>query len=257
MKKPRALAALVPLLLAALASHAQAPLNDRDLSDVANNKYFSALNLNRANAASQAAAAAEAAYPLHYFDPAWRAGTLFGPDGQSLAVKGMRYNLVHHWLEVQDATVPGGLRVLPVGSFRGFVLAAAGPDPERRFGTYRGAGSRLVLEEVSNPGPVRLLLRHEVEYIPAVQNRALHIETQAAGEHRSSSLYAATPASPNAYPQVLGEKAALRLFGPDAPAMASYASSHQLRFGDLAALVRLVDYYNTIHPQPAPAAPAH
>ncbi len=96
------------LLLATRAGHAQAPLNSRDLSDVANDRYFSSLNLNRANTATQAEAVAEAAHPLHYFDPAWRAGTLFGPDGQPLALKGMRYNLMHQWLEVQDAAVPGG-----------------------------------------------------------------------------------------------------------------------------------------------------
>ena len=78
----------------------------------------------------------------------------------------MRYNLMHNWLEVQDASVPGGLHVLPVGSFRGFVLAAAGNEPERRFGTYRGPGpnGRLALEELCNAGPVHLLMRHEVEF---------------------------------------------------------------------------------------------
>lgn len=247
------------LLLATLTGHAQAPLNDRDLRDVANDRYFSALNLNRSTAASQAAAAAEAVHPTHYFDPTWRAGTVFGPDGQPLAAPGMRYNLVHYWLEVQDASVPGGLRVLPVGSFRGFVLAAAGSEPERHFGAYRGPGAdgRLVLEELTNAGQVRLLVRHAIEYVPAVQNTALHLETQPAREQRLASLYAINPASPSAHPQALTEKAAMRLFGKDAPAMASYATSHQLHFSELTDLVRLVDYYNASYARPEPATTPH
>lgn len=259
MKKHISLPAFSLLLLATLAGYSQAPLNDRDLRDVANNRYFSALNLNRSNTASLAAAAAEAASPLHYFDPTWRAGTILGPDGQPRTTPGMRYNLVHCWLEVQDASVPGGLRVLPVGSFRGFVLAAAGSDPERRFGTYRGPGAngRLVLEELSNAGPVRLLIRHEVEYIPAVQNAALHVETQPAREQRFASLYAASPASPKAHPQALTEKAVMQLFGKDSGLMASYATSHQLHCGELPELVRLVDHYNASYTQAEPATTPH
>lgn len=259
MKYRLPLLAFSLLLTAALKGRAQAPLSDRDLLDVANDRYFSALNLNRSAAASQVAAAAEAAHPLHYFDPAWRAGTIFGPSGQSLATTGMRYNLVHYWLEVQDATVPGGLRVLPVGSFRGFVLAAAGSEPERRFGAYRGPGTngRLVLEELNSSGPVRLLVRHEVEYIPAVQNAALHLETQPAREQRLASLYATSPASPHTLPQPLTEKAVMRLFGKDAPALATYATSHQVHFGELPEVIRLVDYYNAVYLRPLPATGTH
>ena len=259
MKNCLSLPAFSLLLLATLAGYAQAPLNDRDLRDVANDRYFSALNLNRSTAASQTAALAEAAYPEHYFDPTWRAGTILGPNGQPMATPGMRYNLVHYWLEVQDASVPGGLRVLPVGSFRGFVLAAAGGEPERHFGAYRGPGAdgRLVLEELNNTGPVRLLVRHEVEYIPAVQNAALHLETQPAREQRLASLYATSMASPSAHPQALTEKAAMRLFGKDAPVMASYATSHQLHFGELGELVRLVDYYNASYTRSGPATAPH
>jgi hypothetical protein len=259
MKKYIALPLFSLSLLATLAGYAQAPLNDRDLRDVANDRSFSALNLNRATAASQAAAMAEAAHPNHYFDPAWRAGTIMGPSGLPMATTGMRYNLVHYWLEVQDPAVPGGLRVMPVGSFRGFVLAAAGSDPERRFGTYRGPGTdgRLVLEELTNTGPVHLLMRHEVEYLPAVQNVALHLETQPAREQRFISLYASGPTGPSAHQQALTEKAALKLFGKDAPVLARYATDHQLRVSELPDLVRLVDYYNATYAQAAPAAGPH
>ena len=248
--------ALLPffLLPAALPLRAQAPLNDRDLRDVANDRYFSALNLNRSTAASLAAAATEAQHPLHYYDPAWRPGTVVGPDGQSRTAPGVRYNLVQYWLEVQDPTVPGGLRVLPVGSFRGFTLVAAGSEPERQFGAYRGPGpnGRLVLEELTRFGPVRLLLRHEVEFVPAVQNMALHLETSPAKEQRFSSLYAVGTGQPGAQPLPLARKAVLRLFGPDAPALASYAADHRLNFDNLTDVTRLVEHYNQLA-RPAPA----
>ena len=41
----------------------------------------------------------------------------------------MRYNIMHRWLEVKDATVPGGLRVLPVGSIRDFILTDVPGQP--------------------------------------------------------------------------------------------------------------------------------
>ena len=50
----------------------------------------------------------------------------------------MRYNIVHQWLEVKDATVPGGLRVLPAGSIRGFVLADVPGQPAHQFRAYPG-----------------------------------------------------------------------------------------------------------------------
>ena len=116
------------LLLAGISHHtcAQVP-NDRDLRDVANNQPYSALN--RAAAANKAAAEAGEAHPIHYFTPDWQPGQILSIEGPPQAVLAMRYNIVHRWLEVKDATVPGGLRVLPVGSIRGFVLADVPGQP--------------------------------------------------------------------------------------------------------------------------------
>ena len=126
----KALLAIGLLLLAGISHHTCAQvLNDRDLRDVANNRPYSALNLNRATTANKAAAEAGEAHPIHYFTPDWQPGQILSIEGPPQAVPAMRYNIVHRWLEVKDATVPGGLLVLPVGSIRGFMLADAPGQP--------------------------------------------------------------------------------------------------------------------------------
>lgn len=123
-----ALLAIGLLLLAGISHHTCAQvLNNRDLRDVADNRPNSALN--RATAANKAAAEAEEVHPVHYFPPDWQPGQILSIEGPPQAVPAMRYNIVHHWLEVKDTTVPGGLRVLSVGSIRGFVLADVPGQP--------------------------------------------------------------------------------------------------------------------------------
>ena len=68
-------------------------ISSRDLTDVANDRPYSTLNLNRADAATRAAA--EANYPICYFTPDWRPGQVLGIDGQAQAVPDLRYNIVH------------------------------------------------------------------------------------------------------------------------------------------------------------------
>lgn len=229
-------------------------LNDRDLRDVANNRPFSALNLNRANEANKAAVEAEEAHPIHYFTPDWRPGQVVGIDGRAQAVPGMRYNIVHRWLEVKDATVPGGLRVLPVGSIRDFVLADVPGQPAYTFGTYLSAGNdgRLFLQELTPAGPVHLLVRFDVEVIAPVRNVALAVDLQPGQERQYTRLYVAEPLRPEARELPLTQKAILRLFGSQAPQMAAYATQKQLRYADLADMARLVEHYNSTA-SPAPA----
>ena len=63
------------LLLAVLSLPVRAQaIHANDLTDVANSRPYSALNLNRADAATRAAAEAEANHPIHYFTPDWRTG---------------------------------------------------------------------------------------------------------------------------------------------------------------------------------------
>ena len=231
----------------------QAPLNDRDLADIGINRPFSALNLNRSTAASRAAAEAEAAHPEHYLSPDWAPGVVLALAGRPQPVPGLRYNMVRHWLEVHDPAVPGGLRVLPVGSIWGSDVIGANGQVEAQFGAYPGPGrdGRLFFQELTAPGPVRLLLRHEVELIAPVRNIALGVNLQPGYEHHYTQLYALAPGRAGAHPLPLTEKAVLKLFGPQADPMAAYAAQHQLRYSALPDLVQLVEEHNRTAPGPA------
>ncbi|AMJ64112.1 hypothetical protein [Hymenobacter sp. PAMC 26628] len=229
-------------------ARAQSGLNSKDLEDISHGRPTSTQNLNQANTADERALAAEAAHVAHYYDPDWVPGALLPIKGEAQPVPGLRYNLVHHWVEAQDPTVPGGVRLYPVGSLRGFVLNNAPGRPGHRFGAYRvGGAGRLLLEELTE-GPVRLLLGYDLELVGAVRNAAIGVETQAAQFRRTSELYVATPARPLAQPLALGQRAVLRLFGAAEGDMALYARQHTLRYDNLTDVVQLVDHFNATMP---------
>ncbi len=244
-----------PLLILALAAsprlaRAQAGLNTKDLEDISHSRPTSTQNLNRTDADEARAVAAEATHTAHYYNPDWVPGTILAIEGEAKPVLGLRYNLVHHWVEVQDPTVPGGVRLYPLGSLRGFVLNNAPGRPGHRFGAYRirnGTG-RLLLEELTD-GPVRLLMGYDLELVEAVRNAAVGLETQPAQFRRIAALYVATPARAQAQELALGQHAVLRLFGTGDGAMALYAQQHALRYDNLSNVVQLVDHYNaTVSP---------
>ena len=243
------------LLLTSMPHNARAQvINSRDLNDVANNRPYSALNLNRADAASRGAAEAEAAHPIHYFTPNWQPGQILRIEGPPQVVPGMRYNIVHRWLEVKDATVPGGLRVLPVGSIRGFVLTDAPGQPAYQFGAYLGPrqDGRLFMQELTPAGPVNLLVRFDVESIAPLRNSALAVDIQPGQERQFTRLYVFEPTHPEARELLLTQKAVLKIFGTQAPQMAAYAAQKQLRYSDLPDVAKMVEYYNsTLLPAPA------
>lgn len=233
------------LVLAGRPARAQAGLNTKDLEDISHGRPTSTQNLNQANTADERAAAAEAAHVAHYYDPDWVPGSLLTVKGEPQPVPGLRYNLVHHWVEVRDPAVPGGVRLYPLGSLRGFVLNNAPGRPGHRFGAYRvGGEGRLLLEEL-NEGPLYLLLGYDLELVGAVRNAAVNVETQASQFRRTSTLYVATPARAQAQALALNQRAVLRLFGPAEGDMALYAQQHNLRYDNLNDMVRLVDYFNT------------
>ena len=216
---------LVGVLLLAgppLPVRAQA-ISSRDLTDVANDRPYSALNLNRADAATRAAAEAEANHPIHYFTPDWRPGQVLGIDGQAQAG-------------------PGGLQVLPVGSIRGFVLAEAPGQPAYRFGAYFGPGGegRLFMKELTPAGPLHLLVRFDVESVAPVRNAALAVDTRAGYERQFTCLYVADPAHGKVRELPLTQKAVLKMFGERAPQMAAYATEKNLRYPDIADVAELV-----------------
>jgi hypothetical protein len=230
---------------------AQSGLNSKDLEDISHGRPTSTQNLNQANTADERALAAEAARVVHYYDPDWTPGSLLPIKGEPQPTPGLRYNLVHHWVEAQDPAVPGGVRLYPVGSLRGFVLNNAPGRPGHRFGAYRvGGEGRLLLEELTE-GPVRLLLGYDLELVGSVRNAAVGVETQAAQFRRTSELYVATPARAQAQKMALGQRAVLRLFGAAEGDMTLYAQQHSLRYDNLTDVVRLVDHFNaTLPPGP-------
>ena len=178
-----------------------------------------------------------------------------GIAGGTLPVVSMRYNLVRRWLEVQDATVPGGLRVLPVGSIRGFILAETRGQNAHEFGAYLGPSGegRLFLEELTPKGPVHLLVRHDVETIAPVRNPALNVEMRTGAERQYTSLYVHTPAHPEARTLALNRKAVLKLFGNRTGQLADYATQQHLSYSSLADVMQLVEQYNHSAPVPTPA----
>ncbi|OGX92014.1 hypothetical protein [Hymenobacter coccineus] len=231
--------------LASRPARAQSGLNSKDLEDISHGRPTSTQNLNQANTADERALTAEAAHVAHYYNPDWVPGALLPIKGEPQAAPGLRYNLVHHWVEAQDATVPGGVRLYLVGSLRGFVLNNAPGQAGHRFGAYRvGGAGRLLLEELTE-GPVRLLLGYDLELVGAVRNAAIGVETQAAQFRRTSELYVATPARAQAQKMALSQRAVLRLFGAAEGDMALYAQQHNLHYDNLTEVVRLVDHFNS------------
>ena len=151
---------------------------------------------------------------------------------------------------MRDAAVPGGLRVLPVGSIRGFVLAAAPGQPAYQFGTYLGPGGegRLFMEELTPAGPLHLLVRFDVESVTPVRNAALAVDTRAGYERHFTRLYVADPAHEKVRELPLTQKAVLKIFGERAPQMAAYAAEKNLRYPDIADVAELVQHYNRTVP---------
>ena len=242
---------LLPLALLLTAARAQSGLNTKDLQDISVDRFYSARSLNEANNQADLAEAA-AQTPLYaYFDSDWQPGALLLIAGDRQPVEHLRLNLQLRLLEVQDATVPGGIRVYPPGSLRGFVLGGAPGHPAHEFRTqlFRSAdGSGRDFLEVLTPGAVSLLLRHTLFQQTAERNAALSIETRPAGIFRNTALFATEPNRGGhlAVELALSRRPVLRLFGPQARDMATYAEQHQLDdFTKLANILNLVEHYNT------------
>ncbi|MBC8084419.1 MAG: hypothetical protein H7Z21_14555 [Hymenobacter sp.] len=234
---------------------AQSGMNAYDMSDITRGRPTSTRNLNKGTGDRAAAIAGTPA--LGYYNQGWNAGTVQLLDGQSGPIAGLRYNLKLQWLEVQDASVPDGIRVYPGGSLRSFTLVpAAGQVPrvfqEYKFSSTRTGSGRGFMEVLNRTGDVRLLVRHTFEERAAEINAALNTEVRPAQQLHVTALFAAQAGKPDLATELtLDRRGVLRLFKDRAGELAEYAQTKNLSYTSLNDVLKLVEHYNTL---PAPSA---
>ncbi|GAA3943524.1 hypothetical protein [Hymenobacter algoricola] len=183
-----------------------------------------------------------------YFTPDWLPGTLWLPGGEKAPVAALRYNLALRLVEVRDPTIPAGVRIVPVGSLRGFTLGAEGKAGSRSFearSVDRSANSRNFFE-VLNAGALQLLLLHTLDEKAANWIAAYNLETRPASIGRVTRLFVARPGQQLVEELPLKRKAAEKLFGDKATQVAAYAAGKNLSYEQVPDLVWMVDYYNSL-----------
>ncbi|QNH62504.1 hypothetical protein [Hymenobacter sediminicola] len=246
---------LFALTFAATSAMAQAGMSSYDMADITRGRPTSTRNLNMSTADKEAAIAGTPA--LGYYNQGWNAGTVQPLDGENGSVSGLRYNLKLQWLEAQDATVPGGIRVYPSGTLKSFTLVpAAGQAPhlfrEYKYSSTRTGSGRGYMEELNRTGDVRLLVRHTFEERAAEINPALNTVVRPAQQLHVTSLFYTQSAKPDfAAELTLDRRGIMRVFKARAGEMDAYAKTNNLDYAKLNDVLKMVDYYNTL-----PAAPA-
>ncbi|MBO0361101.1 hypothetical protein J0X19_24290 [Hymenobacter sp. BT186] len=243
---------LTMLSLTATAAFAQAGMNSYDMADITRGRPTSTRNLNK-NTGDHAAAIASTP-PLAYYNQGWNAGTVQQLDGQTGPVSGLRYNLGLQWLEVQDASVPNGIRVYPSGSLKSFTLVpGAGQVPhvfrEYKYSSTRAGSGRGFMEELNRTGAIRLLVRHTFEERPAEINAALNTEVRPAQQLHVSTLFVVQPSKPDLATELtLDRRSVMRLFKSRAVELDDYAKSQPriLDYTNLNDVLQLVEHYNTL-----------
>lgn len=184
-----------------------------------------------------------------YYTPDWKVGTLLLTNEQALAVPALRFNMAMRLVEVQDPSAEGGVRVVPAASVRGFILGNAGQNGQVfEVQSYRSASysGKNFFESLTQGGPVRLFLLHEVVERPAARNEALGVETRAAQYLRSAQPYVLRAGQERAEPLNLSKKAVLRLFNEKAPQMEAYASQNNLSYEQLPHVAKMITHYQTL-----------
>ncbi|WP_375436888.1 hypothetical protein [uncultured Hymenobacter sp.] len=228
-------------------------MNAYDLADISRGRPTSTRNLNRSTNEQAAIAGTPS---MAYYNQGWNAGTVQQLDGQSSPVTGLRYNLKLQWLEVQDASVLGGIRVYPSGSLKSFTLVpAAGQAPhvfqEFKFSSTRAGSGRGFMEVLHHTGEVRLLVRHTFEEHSGETNLALNTEIRPAQRLHVSALYVALVSKPDKATELkLDRRSVLRLFERYANELDDYATSKSLSYNNLDDVLKLVTYYNALLANP-------
>jgi hypothetical protein len=234
---------------------AQAGMSSYDMADITRGRPTSTRNLNVSTADREAAIAGTPV--LGYYNQGWNAGTVQPLDAENGPATGLRYNLKLQWLEVQDASVPGGIRVYPAGSLRGFTLVPnAGQTPhvfrQYKYSSTRTGSGRGFLEELNHTGDVRLLVRHTFEERPAEINAALNTVIRPAQQTHVASLFYTQATKPDfAAELALDRRSVLRAFKARASEIEAYVKRKNLNYTILDDVLQMVEYYNLT---PAPAA---
>ncbi|SHL39064.1 hypothetical protein [Hymenobacter psychrotolerans] len=246
---------LFALSLSASSALAQAGMSSYDMADVTRGRPMSARNLNMSTANKEAAIAGTPA--LGYYNQGWNAGTVQPLDGEKGPVSGVRYNLKLQWLEVQDATAPGGIRVYPSGTLKSFTLVpAAGQAPhlfrEYKYSSTRTGSGRGFMEELNRTGDVRLLVRHTFEERAAEINPALNTVIRPAQQLHVTTLFYTQAAKPDfAGELTLDRRNMMRVFKARAGDMDAYAKYKGLDYSNLNDVLKMVEHYNTLAATPA------
>ena len=176
-------------------------------------------------------------------------GTLVTPDLRRYQVRALKYNVALRLLEATDST---GSHVWPPGSLDGFYLGQA--REARHFRTYAvRLGSTQpdfveVLTAQPNP-PLVLALAHRYLHEDAEIDPILRTEKRAARTVIGQNIVAGpgTPTSKEPLRELtLTQKNVLKLFGPEAAAVAAYAVRQKLGYTDLGQVLQLFDFYNQL-----------
>ena len=240
--------ALPALLLLPLLSRAQSGQNQSDLNDLTNLSSSLYMRANTPEAIARMRkdlAEAPEAYVVAQPLP----GVLVTAAGRRYRVRSLRYNVALRLLEATDST---GSHVWPPGSLDGFYL---GQNREaRHFRTYAvKLGSTQpdfveVLTAQLNP-PLVLALAHRYFHEDAQFDPILRTEKRPARTAIGQNILAGpgTPSSKEPLRELtLSQKNVLKLFGPEAPAVAAYATRQNLTYTDLGQVLQLFDFYNQL-----------
>jgi len=243
---------LLTLLVAAPLARAQSGQNQSDLNDLTNISSTLYLRANTPEAIARMRKDLTAA-PEAYVIAMPLPGVLVAANGRRYRVPAVKYNVALRLLEATDST---GSHVWPPGSLDGFYL---GQNREaRHFRTYAvRLGSTQpdfveVLTTRPNP-PLLLALAHRYLHEDAEIDPTLRTEKRAARSVIGQNIVAG-PGTPNSKEPlrelVLTQKNVLKLFGPEAAAVAAYALRQKLGYTDLGQVLQMFDYYNQLVGKP-------
>ena len=218
----------------------------RDLYDISTALYQNANSPNALARRQKELAESPDAYLVAIDQP----GTLVLANKRRRAVPALRYNVALNLLEAQDST---GRHLWPPGSLDGFYL---GRDPDaRHFRSclVRDGGRLLTFVEVltaTDTAPLVLGVQHTYRHTDAEIHPVLRTETKKKLTEITQTVVAGPGGDGNQElrPLTLNERAVLRLFGPRAPQVAQYAARENLGYTDLAQVLRMVEYYNSLPP---------
>ena len=215
----------------------------RDLYDISSALYLNANSPNALARRQKELADSPDAYLVSIDQP----GTLVLASKRRVRVPALRYNVALNLLEVQDST---GSHLWPPGSLDGFYLGR-GTDA-RHFRSYavRDGGRLLTFVEMltADAAPLQLGVQHTYHHTDLELHPVLRTEVKKEQAEIKQTVVTGpgNGSTEPLRPITLGERAVLRLFSSQAPRVAEYAAREYLSYTDLAQVLRMVEYYNSL-----------